>query len=416
MPEVVDAVIVGGGPAGIVTALSLLAADPRLKDARVVVLEKAHYPREKPCAGAVGGRGIRLLERLDAVPSVPSVPLTTMSFRGHDGEQAAEVGDIGRVVRRIEFDHALAEIARARGVRIVEGAKVDAIEVHGDRAHLQAGGVAYDARLVVGADGVGSAVRKVMGLGAGTMRAQVLELDTEMVDGDRPRGALHFDAADRDLTGYYWDFPTIVDGRELMCRGIYHLRLADDDVDLAARLGVYLRKMGLDLASYKQKRYAERGIDFTEPLARGPLMLVGEAAGIDPVTGEGIAQAIEYGVMAGAFVAKVLQKREEVERWTSTVHRSRLGLDLRLRRRLVHTFFGPHRPAMERMLLDPVALRCGGRHFGALRHDPIEVARSMARIGATWLGTLGGASRARARDATPPPVSPASTKGTSTPS
>jgi menaquinone-9 beta-reductase len=411
MPEVIDAVIVGGGPAGIVTALSLVAAEPH-QAWRVVVLEKAHYPREKPCAGAVGGRGLRILERLGALPDVPSVPITTMSFRAPAGEEAAEVGDIGRVVRRIEFDHALAEIARSRGVRIVEGAKVDGVELANGRATLRAGGVTYDARVVVGADGVGSAVRKAMGLGAGTLRAQVLELDTEMVPSDRARNALHFDATDRGLTGYYWDFPTIVGGRELMCRGIYHLKLGEGDVDLPARLGAYLGKLGLDLASYKQKRYAERGLDFTEKLSSGPLMLVGEAAGIDPITGEGIAQAIEYGELAGAFVARVLQKRDLVERWTAVVHRSRLGVDLRLRRRLVHAFFGPHRPSMERLLLDPIALRCGGRHFGALRHDPTELARSMVRIGATWLGTFG----APPREVSPPPGSPASTKGTSTPS
>ncbi len=387
MPEVVDVLIVGGGPAGLVTGLALLTAEPHLKG-RVVLLEKAHYPREKPCAGAIGGRGLRILERLDAVPAVPSVPITTMSFRASLGEVASQVGDIGRVVRRIEFDHALAEIARARGLRIVEGAKVDAVQVAGGRALITAGGASYDAKIVVGADGVGSAVRKAMGLGAGTMRAQVLELDTEMVAAERTRSALHFDATDRGLTGYYWDFPTIVDGRELMCRGIYHLRLADDDVDLAARLGTYLGTLGLDISSYKQKRYAERGLDFTEGLSLGPLMLTGEAAGIDPITGEGIAQAIEYGALAGEFVRKVLHRREELERWTRTVHRSRLGVDLRVRRRLVRSFFGAQRASMERLLLDPVSLRCGGRHFGALRHDPAEVARSMVRIGVTWLGSF----------------------------
>ena len=270
----VDAVIVGGGPAGTVTAIALARADPALAE-RVVLLERARYPREKYCAGAVGGRGDAILARLDARPEVPSVPIRGMSFRGKDEERSAFVAPIGRVVRRIEFDAALAEIARARGVRIVEEAKVERVEQDGARARVTTSKGAFEARVVVGADGVGSVVRKAMGLGAGTMRAQVLELDTEQVPGERDRGLLHFDASDRDLTGYFWDFPTLVRGEELVCRGIYHLRVRDDDVDLTARLGEYLARLGLDVTKYKNRRYAERGIDFDERLAQGALLLAG---------------------------------------------------------------------------------------------------------------------------------------------
>ncbi|HWL87601.1 MAG TPA: FAD-dependent oxidoreductase, partial [Polyangiaceae bacterium] len=56
-----DVVIVGGGPAGSTTAIALAKAAPGTK---IVLLEKSRYPREKYCAGALGGRGDKLLAEL----------------------------------------------------------------------------------------------------------------------------------------------------------------------------------------------------------------------------------------------------------------------------------------------------------------------------------------------------------------
>ncbi|MBC7978638.1 MAG: FAD-dependent oxidoreductase, partial [Myxococcales bacterium] len=63
-----DVAIVGGGPSGISTALHLQAAAPR---ARIVVLEKAHYPRDKICAGGIGGRAFRILDKLGVEVDCP---------------------------------------------------------------------------------------------------------------------------------------------------------------------------------------------------------------------------------------------------------------------------------------------------------------------------------------------------------
>jgi flavin-dependent dehydrogenase len=250
-----------------------------------------------------------------------------------------------------------------------------------DGATVVTPGASYRGRIVVGADGVGSLVRKAMGLGPGAFRAQVLELDTEPIASDRPRDLVHFDASDRGMSGYYWDFPTRVDGRDLVCRGIYHLRTGvigageQGGIDIHQRLGARLESMGLSIDRYKNKRFAERGLAEDEPLTKGPLALVGEAAGIDPVTGEGIAQAIEYGSLAGPFLAGVLRGESPLDQWSTHLRRSRLGVDLRIRRRLVQTFFGPSRPAVERMLVtSPAAVRAGCRHFGAIPADMGDLA------------------------------------------
>lgn len=380
--EKVDLVVVGGGPAGITCALAALQADPTLAE-RMVVLEKATYPREKPCAGGLGGRGDAILRALEACPDVPSVTVRGMELVTGEGRVTAVLDEpIGRVIRRIEFDAELARLAKDRGVRVLEEARVEAVSKVEGGARVESARGAFEAKLVIGADGVGSQVRKAMGLAAGSLKAQVLELDTEGVDGDPPRHVLRFDASDRSLPGYTWDFPTVVGGEELVCRGIYHLRMADEQVDIQAKMRDRLAQMGLDLSKYKNKRFAERGLDPTDRLSDGPMMLCGEAAGIDPVTGEGIAQAIEYGSMAGPFAANVLTGEARTSDWTARVLSSRLGRDLRIRTRMVRDFFGPRRAEVEALLVASVApVRSGCRHFGALPHDVGDLLRTGARLG-----------------------------------
>ncbi len=378
--EKLDVVIVGGGPAGLTAAVSILDARPAT---RVRVLEKSKYPREKYCAGAVGARGEKILERLGIFPNVPSVAIDGMSLRTGEGERSARVANIGHVVRRIEFDEALAKMARVRGVEIIEDAKVDGVEASDDGAIVTSSAGTFEARIVVGCDGVGSVVRKAVGIGVGRLRAQVLELDTESIDGDRPRAMIHFDASDRTLPGYTWDFPTTVGGEDLVCRGIYHLKIGDEEIDLTKKLGERLDAMGLDISKYKNKRFAERGIELAETLAKKSIMLAGEAAGIDPVTGEGIAQAIEYGSMVGPFVVRALRGETRVEKWSDAVRHSRLGRDLRIRERLVREFYGKRRPHLERVLVaDENFLIAGCRHFGALPMKPLVVAMALGRLGA----------------------------------
>jgi flavin-dependent dehydrogenase len=387
MADDFDIVIVGGGPAGLTTALALVREDPALLG-RVVVLEKGTFPRDKYCAGALGGRGEKILSELGALPAVPGVAVSGMSFRGAFGEQAQRTGPIGHVIRRLEFDHALARIAQERGIELVQGAAAERVEVQPGGATVTTSRGSYRGRFVVGADGVGSVVRKAMGLGPGELRAQVLELDTEPVPADRARDLLHFDASDQSFAGYFWDFPTEVNGREMVCRGVYHLREGAPvlpsngesrkapDLDIRDRLGARLAAMGLDIANYKNKRFAERGLANDEPLQSGPLLLAGEAAGIDPVTGEGIAQAIEYGALAGRFLVNVLARKQSLGAWDSHVRRSRLGVDLRVRRRVVKTFFGPSRLGVDRLLVtSAAAARAGGRHFGGILQDRRELAQ-----------------------------------------
>jgi flavin-dependent dehydrogenase len=389
-----DVVIVGGGPAGTTTAIALASASPGLAR-RTVLLERARYPRDKPCAGALGARGDALLSTLGVRADVPAVPIDGMSFRSAHGEVLAAPGRIGRVVRRTEFDHALARAAAARGVDVREGVRVASVRDEGkDGVVVDTSAGSLRARVVVGCDGVGSVVRKALGLGMGRWRAQVVEVDTPPARSDAGRSLLHFDASDPRLRGYAWDFPTIVDGRPLVCRGVYRLKgPTEDDAespDVAALLAERLRSLGIDPASCANKRYAERGYEPASRVAGGALLLAGEAAGIDPVTGEGIAQAIEYGVLAGQFLARVVEGQGDgpvcTDPWTRELAASRLARDLRIRTRFVRLYYGPARADVERFFAQsPEAMRIGCEHFAAQPHDWLLVGEVVARGAATWI-------------------------------
>lgn len=365
--------IVGGGPAGLATALFLAHANPALTD-RIVVLEKQRYPREKPCGGAIGGRADVLLATIGVRVDVPSAEVGGLSIVTSGANLLERRSAIGRVVRRLEYDHELARIARARGIRIDEGAGLTKLALEDAGVVLETARASVRARAVVGADGVGSFVRRAAGLNARALTAQVIELDTEPVRSDPASDLLHFDFTDRGLSGYSWDFPTLVEGRPRVCRGTYCLRLGQEDVDLLEVLGRRLAERGLDITRYPLKRYAERGFEPAAAYSIPRVLLVGEAAGIDPLTGEGIPQALEYGALAGSYLAEKLAQGDlSFDDWTARVRRASFGADLRARRYIALKLYGRRRAWIERHLdLMPEYIGCGLEQFAGRRVAPLR--------------------------------------------
>ncbi len=402
-----DVVIVGGGPAGLATALFLRHVDTA-RARRIVVLEKERYPRDKFCAGAIGARADQLLGRIGVTVDVPSVPLSGMSLELAGGRIAARDHAIGRVVRRMEFDHALAQVARARGVQIHESVRVTAFHVEARRVVVETSAGTWQAHALVGADGVGSVVRRALGLPSGQLRAQVIELDTEQVRGDPERDMLHFDASDASLTGYAWDFPTLVDGKALVCRGVYQLRAGEHTPsgnDVQAILRDRLAARGLDITRYRIKRFGERGFERHLPYAQDRVMLVGEAAGIDGLTGEGIAQAIACGAFAGPYLAEKLEARDfGFGDYAARLARSPVGFELRVRGRTIPYYFGAQRALIERFVLaTPDFFAMGLQHFAGRKLSRARLAKSALSFG-THLLSGKPSERAASLGTQPEPV------------
>lgn len=306
-----DVAIIGGGPAGSSTALHLVRREGHAP-ARIVVVDKATFPREKPCAGAVSQLGVDELSAIGIEVRVPSVEM-----RGARVLSSDDVGEteypMGIVIRRTEFDAQLLGAARADGVEVREGAGLEAI------ARLDGGGYrittsrgSFTARHVAACDGAGSKTRKALGLREPERKGHLYVLETEANEKDSgiDRGLVDFDLSvlDDGLEGYYWDFPTPIGGTTQVSRGIYHANFTARS-DVKAVLARHLAKRGIDIDKVKLKPFSTRPFVPGSTTWRRDLVFVGEAAGIDHTTGEGIAQAIAMGRIAAAHLARAVKER-----------------------------------------------------------------------------------------------------------
>jgi geranylgeranyl reductase family protein len=307
-----DAVIVGAGPAGSTAALCLARAG-----ARVALVDRRAFPRDKACGDLVGPRGVRLLAELDVeVGDVRRVG--DMIVVGPSGRRTLLPAFPGRdypghalAVSRLVLDRALFEAAVAAGACPVRDLFVG---LRGDPRTPTgielAGGGELRADVVIGADGATSRVAAAAGL-VDAQRAlwgfalrAYLDAPVEL-----PHILLWEPEPWRLFPGYGWIFPT-ADGRANVGLGV---GVGADRV-LARQAGerfddfcAHLRRQGLlpDPASAGGQRlggWLKMGMIGTVP-ARGTVLLAGDAAGlINPLQGEGIAQAMASGRAAATAI------------------------------------------------------------------------------------------------------------------
>ncbi len=380
-----DVAIVGGGPAGSSLALHLVRRE-EARPSRIVVLDKARFPRDKPCAGAVSQLGVDALASIGVAIDVPSVPMT--GVRVLFGDEVGETAlPMGVVIRRTEFDAHLLESARRDGVHVRDGEGLRAIErTAGGFTLTTTEGATVRARFVAAADGAGSTTRKLLGIREPDRKGHLYVLDTELVDADTgvARGLVDFDLSilSDGLEGYYWDFPTVLGGRLQVSRGIYHANFSRPDTPSGESvkdvLGRALARRGIDIAKVKLRPFSTRPfVPGSKAWTRG-VVLVGEACGIDQTTGEGIAQAIEMGRIASAHVARAIRTgHDRFDEYERDVRTSVTGKHLLQSARLARLVYGPNGAPARRYLLRSAYARTAGVQW--YRGSPLPLA-TQARL------------------------------------
>jgi menaquinone-9 beta-reductase len=304
-------VIVGGGPAGASAAIQLAARSPECVE-RTLLLDRAIFPRDKLCGGGVVRQADRLLFHLGVRIDVPSVPIDRLRFEDVAGHSTLEQKRAFRVVRRDEFDHALLNEVKARGIEVHEGEGVRELQRIDGGIRVTTDQREYETRVVIGADGANGIVRRSLVPSRRHRRFVALEVFTSRADreasADASRSAVFdFAPAARGLRGYYWDFPSVCGGEPRMNRGIggsswsrsTSLRaLFDEELtarDQAASDG--------DLHGATIPIY-----DPSLPQSSPHVVLAGDAVGVDPWLGEGISVAVGTGMLAAHATAEAFAR------------------------------------------------------------------------------------------------------------
>lgn len=341
-----EVVVVGSGPAGTATALALRAREPALA-ADVLVLEKAFHPRPKTCAGGLIPKTLRVLRALDLdLAGVPNVRVDTATVATPRGSVDVAGDDLCRVVRRAEFDAMLASAVRARGVELREGSHVRAVARDGDRIRIETDAGALSAAVVVGADGSGSLVRRRLVPGGGPVARAVMrdvETPSAVWDGHAARRyEFDFRCLDAGVRGYAWAFPALIDGRPHANVGAYTLAPGRAGALRAAMEEASARVGGAGAGGWKAfpiHTYVP-GVR----VAAERVLLVGDAAGVDALLGEGISFSLEYGLLAADAIARARRAgRWDFEDYQRAVATGPLGRKLAWLASAARHFYGPRR-------------------------------------------------------------------------
>jgi menaquinone-9 beta-reductase len=322
-----DVVVVGGGPAGSVMAWSLAK-----RGLRVVVLDRARFPREKVCGDFVEPRGLRLFQTMGCLTNLESSgPLAIThvnlflsgksAYREHIPfyQGQTDLPQHGYIIPREELDQQILASAVQAGAELREGCQATAAERNGETMTVRYndGGkeASVTAPIVVGADGVHSVVARSFDLLVDDPRYMAISQRAYVEGVSITNGEAAF-VFDRDLfPGYGWMFP-MKNGRANVGVGILAETRDRYKISVPKLFATFLGKLQRLHPGCRTMRLASKPIGGIVKTYGGGQrkhfdggILIGDAGSfVDPMTGEGITPAAESALLGADVIADALER------------------------------------------------------------------------------------------------------------
>lgn len=289
MTQSYDIVVIGAGPAG--SAAAFWAAR---HGASVALIDKSEFPRSKLCGGLFTGRSVDTYQRIFGREFDFSHAVTRHEIEfWHSNQKLTTLHDIPplHLTMRIDLDTTLYRHAIDAGAVDFTGHAIASLT---DHQITFRDGQTLQARILIGADGVNSITARHL-FGAAFDKKTIgfgLEIEAAPSPQNPESQPLRIDFA-ATAWGYGWSFPK--QGSVTVGVG----GLLSKNPNMKRDFAAYLQNLGLDPDPTRFKGHYLPFGDFRKIPGRGHILLAGDAAGlVDPITGEGIAFAMQSGQMA----------------------------------------------------------------------------------------------------------------------